>query len=221
MKYIKILGLAAIAAMALTAFVGAGTASAAKTVLCKANETPCSPANTYAAKTKIVAGLKAGTNAKLKTEGGFVNPTVECTTSAVEGETSEIEGEPLKGKITVLSFGGCSAAGFGKCTATAKNLPYNAAITTDPKSEPETMGDGILTVTSGGTGNPGAEVVCEKIAAPCVYSAVSFALTIKGGNPAEVIASALPLSGGVFPCPPKATWTATYTITSPKPLFVI
>jgi hypothetical protein len=40
MKYLKMLGLAAVAAMALTAVLGASSASAA-TFLCKTNANPC------------------------------------------------------------------------------------------------------------------------------------------------------------------------------------
>lgn len=51
MKYIKVFGLALVAAFALTAFVGAGTASA---VLCKANESPCPAGNQYPLPTTVL-----------------------------------------------------------------------------------------------------------------------------------------------------------------------
>jgi hypothetical protein len=57
MKYLKMLGLAAIAAAALMAFVGAGTASAAGGVLCKvegtSSGTTCPSGQAYTPGTKI------------------------------------------------------------------------------------------------------------------------------------------------------------------------
>ena len=52
MRLIKMLGLALVAAIAVTAFVGAGSASA---MLCKVQESPCKAANEYPAHTTILA----------------------------------------------------------------------------------------------------------------------------------------------------------------------
>ena len=106
MKYLKILGLAAVAAMALTAFLGAGTASATNLYQF---HTPS--ANTkLAIGTTIVASLKPGTSALLKDTGGLANDT--CTTSELHGhldkDTTSPVPVPAQGRITSLTFGMCS-----------------------------------------------------------------------------------------------------------------
>jgi hypothetical protein len=60
MKYLKMLGLAAIAAAALAAFVGTGTASA--TVLCSTTTSPCPEAQKYPSGTRVGFTLTAGSS---------------------------------------------------------------------------------------------------------------------------------------------------------------
>jgi len=60
MKYLKMLGLAAIAAAALAAFAGAGTASA--TVLCSTTTSPCPAGQKYAEGTRVGFTLAAGSS---------------------------------------------------------------------------------------------------------------------------------------------------------------
>lgn len=57
MKYLKIVGLATVAAAALMAFIGAGEASAT-TLLLRDDESPCAGVNTYEATTKVHGGLR-------------------------------------------------------------------------------------------------------------------------------------------------------------------
>ncbi len=59
MKHVKLLGLIAVAAMALMALLGAGTASA--TVLCKTTTDPCPAGETYSG-TVTVKGCEVTTN---------------------------------------------------------------------------------------------------------------------------------------------------------------
>lgn len=86
MNYLKMLGLAAVAVAALTAFLGAGTASA--TVICKTEPTAgvCPEGWDYSAGTKGKASLEKGTTAILRSTAGSIEDT--CTESTVEG-TSE------------------------------------------------------------------------------------------------------------------------------------
>ena len=106
MKYLKILGLAAVAAMALTAFMGAGTASA--TQLYK--YTTPSANDKLGVGTTILSSLESGTSALLKDTGGLANDT--CTASEVHGtitkDTSSSPAVNPQGAITTLSFTGCS-----------------------------------------------------------------------------------------------------------------
>src|SRR5689334_1717873 len=80
MKYVKMIGLAAVAAIALMAFV-ASSASA----------------------TVIEATLTG--SAVLEETGGTTLDT--CTGSTVSGKTSEREGAPLKGTIETLDWSNC------------------------------------------------------------------------------------------------------------------
>ncbi len=104
-KYAKILGLAAVAAMALMAFVGTGTASA--TVLCKTNlTTGCAAAGQdYPAGTGIHATSES--SGILETTGGVILDT--CTGSTVKGKTSNTgsASTTVSGPIEELAWGVC------------------------------------------------------------------------------------------------------------------
>jgi hypothetical protein len=98
MKYLKMLGLAAVAAMAVMAFVGAGTASATTLEI---GGVPQNKAVT------ISASLEAGSSAILKDEFGTTTDT--CTESSVHGTTtSPFTAEEIDGTLTTLTFGKCS-----------------------------------------------------------------------------------------------------------------
>jgi hypothetical protein len=191
MKYVKMLGLAAIAAAALMAFLGAGTASA--TVLCK-NAT-CT--EDYPSGTEIEATLSG--SAILETTGGTVLDT--CTGGKVSGKTSSTSGTPLTGAISALTWEGC--------TKTTKTLT-NGSLAIEHTSGV----DGTLSAT-------GTEVTVNTIFGSCVFGPVgSLTLgTLKGGAPATLtINTIIPRISG--PCPSEARWTASYTVTKPNPLYI-
>jgi hypothetical protein len=98
MKYLKMLGLAAVAAMALTAFLAA-SASATEIY---------SNGVTQGAGTTIESTLKATTSALLKDTGGSTNDT--CTGSTVSGKTANAGGSGVNvtGSISSLAFTGCT-----------------------------------------------------------------------------------------------------------------
>lgn len=210
MKYVKMLGLAAVAAMALAAFAGAGTASA--TELCSTNTSPCSGTK-YLSGTKVAASLKTGTTAVLTAGFG----SVSCTKSSMAGSTSTNGSatETVKGSITSLTFEGCTGPFGESCTnPKAEGLPYAAEI------HATGGGNGTLTVS-------GAKVVVEcGFTVNCRFSVATASLTVTGGNPnATAAASKIALTPESIPghenCPTSATWTATYTVTAPSPLFVV
>jgi hypothetical protein len=99
MKFLKILGLAAIAAMALTAFLGAGTASAS-------NLRIFGHATNLGVGTEIEATLESGNSATLEDAFGFTATT--CAGSEVYGtiERTTPVGQP-KGKLGILTFTSC------------------------------------------------------------------------------------------------------------------
>jgi hypothetical protein len=209
MSRIKMLGLAAVAVLALAAFVGAASASAANTTLCNSALSPCPAANQYAANTVLNATLKTGTNAVLSTSGGLMNPTVTCTNSTVALKNTAVTGNPLPASVTSLAFnnGGTPPAACtsvnptSTCTVTVNSLPYSGSVNLT------TAGNGTLTVN-----NPNVTVACSGLPT-CTYSASSVAGTVTGGNPAVVAFNSVALTvAGGFGCPTGATWTATYQL---------
>jgi hypothetical protein len=96
MKYLKMLGLAAVAAMALMAF--AGPASATTLSIAGVKQTKA---------VAIEATINAGTSAVLKDTN---NATVDtCTGSTVKGSSaSPFTGATVTGAISSLTFTGCS-----------------------------------------------------------------------------------------------------------------
>jgi len=203
MKYIKMLSLAALAAMALMAVVGATTASA--TVLCKnsSNTTTCS--EDYASGTAIEGTITSGTTAVLETSGGTVLDT--CTESTVKGNTETTGGSSatVKGDIKTLTW--------GSCTRTTNTLAVGSL------EIHHTAGSDNGTLTATGT----TEVTIDTIFGSCVYgTGTGLNLgTVVGGNPATLsINVGVPKISGNFACPATGIWTANYTVTSPKPLFV-
>src|SRR5512144_2251569 len=102
MKYIKMLGLAAVAAAALMAFVGASSASA--TVLCKTSVVGtggiCPTGWGYSGEIHGVAEVPPVLT-------GTIN--IECEESTVQGNATEGTGSPTEtpnGAITTLTFTG-------------------------------------------------------------------------------------------------------------------
>jgi len=209
MRYLKIFGLAAVAAAVAMAFVGASSASA--TALCSANEEEC--ASPLGAGTVVEASLKTGTNAVLKTELA----TVECKKSVTSGKTTSGPGASVTGVIENLSFSECKTTGGTNCTVgTALSLPYNASITA-------TGGGGgkLLVTKGGGGGNPGATVTCLGVI-ECTFRTPSATLNVLGGNPAVAMAEGIELTerAGLL-CPSKeAKWTAEYAVSKPNPLWI-
>ncbi len=194
MKYLKMLGLAAIAASALMAF--AGTASA--TLL-------TSPAGTALTVGKVIhAVTPAGTHAVLDSPIG----KIECNSTVQGSITNAGGGVPTKsveGNLTTLSFTGCT-------TATVHVLKNGTLKITSSGG-----GKGALTST-------GAEVTVETFGLHCIYSTNGTPIgTVTGGSPAKLAISAeIPRTGGksgAF-CGSTAPWTGSYNVTSPNPLFV-
>jgi hypothetical protein len=202
MKYVKMLGLAAVAAAALMAFVGASTASA--TVLCANNGSTTACSSKYAAGTAIKAENEG--TATLTTS--FKN--IECTGSNVEGTTSNTgkSGEAVSGSVSSLTFTGCNCE--------VKVLKTGSLSVT------------WISGTDNGTlKSSGAEVTanCSTIfgTVHCIYATSSTDLgTLTGGTTAKMdISSAdIPRLTTNALCDESANWDATYKVTSPDSLFV-
>jgi hypothetical protein len=101
MKYLKMLGLAAIAAAALTAILGAGTASATK--LCENNQTANCTSHVVKGST-----LKFTAESSVKFSGAFGIVFDTCTESTMEGPTTGtggVDGVAVTVNVNTLTFG--------------------------------------------------------------------------------------------------------------------
>jgi hypothetical protein len=207
MKHLKMLGVAAVAAMALMVFVGMGTASA--TVLCKTPGTGTTTGTTCPSGWAYGSGqeIHAVNVGNLTLDAKFKNIT--CTSSTIKATTGSEEGTPLTGPEGTLILGGCN------CTFTVLRAGTQAIEWIS--------GTHNGTVTSSGTE---MTTVCTVLGlgVHCTYVTSNTHIgTLTGGNDPTLTASAhIPVdelnSDGV--CPEESTWTATYTVTTPQPLYV-
>jgi hypothetical protein len=188
--------------------LGLPGSSTAATTLCSTNTNPCT-GTTYGVGTIIKTSLKSGTESVL-TAAPF---TVKCKGSSIAGEVTSTSGN-VAGINTSLSFTSCN------CTV-------------------KTLATGTFEIaTSGGAANGngslsgiGSSVEYECLGLRCIFGTALSAPgtvtgTITGGNPAVVTINAKVVylggagsavcTGGTL----TATWTASYEVTSPKPLFV-
>jgi hypothetical protein len=218
MKSVKMLGLAAVAAAALMAFVGVSSASA--TVLCKTpgtgspTGTTCPAGWAYPAGTEI-HGVSEG-NIVFTTGSEFTEITCKAGTWKVSVKNEGSATETVKGETispTDTAWGECSTPN-GKCTVT-------------------TIRGGLLEVhwiegTHNGTLAPfGFEITssCNSIFGTIHCRLTTFTLgigVVTGGATATADFENAPLANlptsGL--CPENSKFDAKYEITTPKPLYV-
>jgi len=211
MKYVKISGLVALAAVTLVALVGVGSASA--TVLCKkpgegtTTGTKCPTGQAYEAGTKFDAFLETLEEPMiLKTQ--YLE--LQCPQSTVAGATSNEGGESLAVTIP-LEF-----VTTAKCACAFLAMQSAGTLTIDWI---EGTHDG--TVTSSGTvfttrckGSLGEQ--------HCLYGTEKTDLgTLKGGEPAILEINATLSRKATDPsCPLTMTWEGNYTVLGPESLYV-
>jgi hypothetical protein len=192
------------------AFLGAASASAL--TLCstsgEGSETNCGGAS------KMGKQYTGPIHAEL-VSGGTANFTgnlpVSCTASTISGKVTK--SEPPEGTIETLTFGGCSVFGFS-CTATSVNTPYKLTASSTT----------VVNVKSDGTGNPGASVTCFGVTCEFQTAAAGANLELTGSDTDPILhAKAVPLTvtkGPAETCGSTATWNASYTVTTPKSLWI-
>ncbi|MGN6216848.1 MAG: hypothetical protein ACTHN7_07820 [Solirubrobacterales bacterium] len=198
MKYVKMLGLAAIAAAALMAFVGASSASAT-TLTCGSES--CAAGTT----------IKSVSEGKAVLDAPFGN--VECE-STVEGHTTNAEEKGTAGNadgpITSLTFTPCNSGNTVKVLK-AGSLSIASA------------GESNGTLSSSGS-----EVEVIHLGVQCIFTTSNTTLgtvtgsNTTGGNATLDIKATIPRtggSGGAF-CGSSAPWTGSYKVTSPATLNV-
>lgn len=203
MKYLKMLSLCVVAAIAAMAVIGAGTASATK--LCSINSSPCPAGNTYGKGTAIKTQLVPGTSSVMSS--GFV--TITCTENTMSGKTTNEGGAgAVTGEISSVAWKNCTS-NLGSCTASSLKTPWPAEVT-------GSGGNGTLTVQ-----HPGGKFTCG--GTTCEYEGSKASVSVTGGNPAHAKASNISFSkiGGSFLCSSTASWSAEFEVTAPNPLFIV
>jgi hypothetical protein len=191
MKYLKMLGLAAVAAMALMA-IGAGSASATKLEV---------GGVVQSTSTAISASLKAGTSAILKDTFGFSSNT--CTVSSVAGTTSSPSGATVTGNLSALSFTSCEREPVTVDSKGVLHVQWTSG----------TNG----TVTSSGaevtTGSPFGTLNCKTGTGTHLGS-----LAGTGSSSAHAV---LTINASLSCSGISSKWEAVYTVTSPTGLGVV
>jgi hypothetical protein len=203
MKYLKMLGLAAIAAMGVMAFLGASSASA--TVLCEvtpAAGTDCPAASVVAAGTSLDFSVEAGHPALLT--GPFGEVVDSCANGTVKGPTTNTGSttETVKGTIESLTWENCTHPTSTKANG---SLEIHWISGTD---------NGTVTST-------GSTVEIKEVEIPfigkvnCQYSTNATDIgtltgrTATGGDPTFDIQASLSSENGC----PKGTWEGSYVYT--------
>jgi hypothetical protein len=218
MKHVKILGLMAVAALAVMAFVGVSSASA-KACSTTGSGAACGAGHGNELTTETLAAASTGTR-QVKLTSGFI--TVECDSSLSGKE--EHEG---KGTLTSLTFTNCVSS-LGACTSAKAN-----ASTTNPYKVSTTgtgEGNGTMTVTGSITG----EFTCAGIT--CKYTAgeaggANGSIVVAGSTDpetkneraAKATASSIVLNkeeGSSGFCSGTAIWEGPYQVSNPATLWI-
>ena len=196
MKHVKMLGLAAVAAMALMAFVGASAASATELY---------SGATTLKSGTTIEASL-SGTASLLTTDRKTTLDT--CTKGAVKGKTTNTGSstEAVKGNIESLTW--------EECTEPTKTITVGTLQISWTSGQNGTLA----------AGTTATEVTVETtVFGSCVFtigSGVTIGtLTGSTTSNAKLAVNAIATRKSGL-CPASAIWEGTYIVTNPKPLHV-
>jgi hypothetical protein len=194
MKNLKMLSLAAAAALGLLAFVGVGTASAT-TLFTDSAKTIDHPAGTT-----IGASIASGTSSSLRSGGTLI---ATCTGGAIHGKTATTTGAEVRVNIESAAWDGCS-----QTTHTLLNGSLVIASTSGVDGE----------VTGKET-----QWTYGMFGTSCTYGfgeGVKLG-TLTGGSPAMLkINILIPRVAGGFLCPSMTTWQAEYAFTSPHALYV-
>jgi hypothetical protein len=208
MKYARMLGLAAIAALAITAVVGAGTASASR--LCKTTVAVCPDAWDWPTGTEIHAVLDSST--LIYEVNGLVEET--CTSSTIKGKTSNTGSATETVEIPLES------KTLTGCTNAAKVIkPGRWTIHADPTAEGKDVGAGIVT-------SEGTEMTIVSFGfISCIFktgTGTNIGTLDEPASPTSdatlTVNATVPISGAG--CPANAKLTAEYTVTTPTPLYV-
>ncbi|MGN6276953.1 MAG: hypothetical protein ACTHNP_13635 [Solirubrobacterales bacterium] len=197
MKYLKMFGLAAVAAAALMALAGAGTASA--TVLCHSTSTPC--AEKWGLGTTLEFTVRPGTSGVWTETGGATVAT--CPEGEIKGNVARVGSETSTVELSVERF------------------VWKSCIHT------ETLENGILEIHGiAGTDNgtvtaSGFKFTTVVNGIDCVYGFPT-ATTLgtltpnaEGHAVLDINTTMVKREGSII-CPPSLRWTEEFTQTQPS-----
>jgi hypothetical protein len=211
MRNLKMLGLAVVAALALTALLGASSASAER--LCKVEGPKDCLGQYYPVGTKIHAQLKPGT--KLSITYGFV--TQSCKASTLDAELTDAGGDPTAELNTEVT---AAVTGFTmqECTYpwTAESLG-TLRLTWAGNSKQYYNEEGLRLAYKGPEGTcvmrGAGENADGSHRLPGKY--------LLGGAPATIseVNTEYQKVSGTLACPKAMFLTAEYEVTTPTPLF--
>jgi hypothetical protein len=213
MKKTKAFVLGVVAAAALLATVGAGTAAATVTSLCKAPTTTeglpvCEGAHLYPAGTTVHAHLEAGTRLTIPTPNGVV----ECAGSTIDGNTEKATAKPLGVFINVLNFGGCEAAGEPVDVEAVKKGTLDIEII----DLPFWTHNGTLTLTE-----TELRILWTFTGKECFYDPADVGVLTGGAMGTIDWNGPLIFTRGNLGCMPgNGSWSGAYTVTQPEPVWV-
>ena len=196
MKHLKTISVAAIAALGLMAFVGAGTASA--TTL----STDAAGTVKYTAGTETHWSIVPGSFREWVSTNGEIIAT--CTESTTKGSIGTATGNRVGGAISTLAMGGCSQTTDALAGGTLEIMKTGS-------DEGEIVGKGT-------------KVTLAVFGVSCVYGTGEGTKlgTIKGGEAPEVtINAAMPRIEGGFLCPGSVRYRIKEVVTSPHALHIV
>jgi hypothetical protein len=204
MKYPKVLGVATLVSLALTAIAGVGPASASR--LCRTTVQTCPNAWDIPEQTRITASLGSESSSEFRVEGEIEDT---CTNSELSGTNNNTGGSTATAEIFLTSVT------FANCTHTTTVVKYGLLqIHAENDS-----GGGVLTskdleVTIVAFGFLSCLV---STATPTEIGRVDEPTTPSADATVTVDAD-VPMSG--VACPAKILWTGAYRVTTPTPLYV-
>lgn len=201
MSYAKKAFLVAIAALACTAVLGTGSASA--TVLCKSSPSShiCPAADVYGAGTKI----SASSEGELRFKGGGESTIMTCTGSSFSASVVD--------------------AGSATSVASLGEVDYEFSGCSNPSAH---IGNGVMGVawTSGTHNGSATEQLGNRLqwtifGSKCVYT-MTVPVAVKGGSSATLQFSQTNLVKyeGNLACPEAMKMEASFSVSSPAPLYV-
>jgi hypothetical protein len=193
MKYIKILGLAAVAAMALMAFVGSASATELY-----------SGATTLGKDTTISASLSG--SSVLSSGGSTLNT---CTGGKFAAKITDPGGPTatVKGSLETIDFENCANVVHTETLGTLEVHHITGTKNGTVRASGTVIGNTIFGVNCRYESGTGLDLgtLTGATSGDAVFDVNA---TVKGA------------AGNSFLCPGTANWTATFLVTSPTPLHV-